>query len=145
MAVGLLLSLGLFATFGIAQLNMVQPPWTLLLGMTVASVGFSHMVDSLSEGASQGYDTILWAQGTIIALALLRAAMRYGFRYYRLSRIGNNDPFTPEHLPDTLVLVDELSRLGHRLIGSRQREQTALIEAMRQAGETLRERLDKGA
>jgi tetratricopeptide (TPR) repeat protein len=143
--VAMLVALGLFFTFGASQLGLFGAPWTLLLGMGAASVLWATGAHAVTHGQSWGRDTVILSLLSVLGVWSVGAGCRWAWRRYRLSRLGAGDPFTPEHLADTLMLVDEVSRLGHRVLTSGQREQKVLAEALRQAGETLRERLDKGA
>ena len=141
----LLLLLSLFFTFGVGQLGLLRPPWTLLTGMLLASSLWALVAHMVTEGQGHGRDTIVLSCGSVALLWGLVAGLRAAWRRWQRYRRGAGDPFAGQHLPDTLLLVDEVSRLGHRIVGARKREQRVLVEALRQAGETLRERLDKGA
>ena len=144
-AVVLLIFIGLFITFGVSQLGLFIPPWNLLVGMLSASLFWSWAARSVSEGSNYGMLTIGIGVGSVLGLWFIGHLVRWGWRRYIRRRPDGADPFTEEHLQDTLLLVDEVSRLGHRAMGSRKHEQRVLAEALRQAGETLRQRLDNGA
>lgn len=141
----LLIFLGLFLTFGVNQLGLLRPPWTLGVGMLLASLAWASVAHVVTEGQGHGRDTMVIGCGIVGLVWGVVAGIRLAWRRWQRYRRGAGDPFAPQHLPDTLLLVDEVSRLGHRIVGSRKREQRVLVEALRQAGETLRERLDKGA
>ena len=143
-AVLLLLALGACFTFALGQLAILQPPWTLFAGLLAADLTWVLAVRHLSEGASWGAGTLARGNGALLLLYGSMRLLRLVWWRMRLARLGSADPFAAEHLPDTLLRVDEVSRLGHRLIGSRQRDQRVLAEALRQAGDSLRERLEKG-
>ena len=144
-AVLLLLGVALGLTFGVAQLGVVRPPYTVLVGVLGANAIWAAVARQLSEGEHWGGDTILRGSGTLLVVYAGARLSRMLYLRYRMARVGSADPFLAEHLPDTLMLVDEVSRLGHRLTGGRRRDQRVLSEALRQAADTLRERLDKGA
>ena len=141
----LLLLVMVFFTFGVNQLALLRPPWTLAAGMLLASALWVLATRTLTAGQSSGQDILLPTWGVGLSLWLLLTGVRWLWRRYQRMRRGTGDPFASEHLADTLLLVDEVSRLGHRVVGARRRQQRVLIEALRQAGETLRERLDRGA
>jgi len=140
----LLVLLGLFLTFGINQLGLFRPPWNLFAGMLTASALWSGATRAVTNGQSMAPVTVLCALVSVMVMWFIGFAVRTAWHRYQLAKMGAGDPFAPEHLADTLLLVDEVSRLGHRISGSRKRDQRVLAEALRQAGETLRERLDKG-
>jgi hypothetical protein len=112
--------------------------------MVTASGLWSAATHAVTNGQSMAPLTIFFALSSVMFMWLLGFTVRTAWHRYQLAKLGAGDPFAPEHLADTLLLVDEVSRLGHRISGSRKRDQRVLVEALRAAGETLRERLDKG-
>ena len=148
-ALAAFLLLSLLMTVGITELGLLGPPYTVGLGVVLTTLVWLGLGHWLGGGSSQAAWPGSHSAGVgLSCLGGVWGSVRLGrFLWWRrrLARVGRADPLVSEHLPDTLVMVDEVSRLGHRLIGSRHVEPRALIEALRAAAETLRERLDKGA
>ena len=143
--VALFIFLGFAITFGVNQLNVFKPPWALGVGLIGASVVWTTICRAIGDGSRSGYETILGGWAAHCLLLVIGMVTRWGWYRFQTRRRGAADPFAAEHLAETLMLVDEVSRLGHRVVGSQHRQQRVLSEALRQAGETLRQRLDRGS
>ena len=140
-----LLTLGMVVTFGLHQLGPFAPPWSVGCGMGLACGLWLWLARVLELGIATARQTIFTAVMLMLAAWTLGFLTRWGWRRLMAARRGSHDPFVLENLADTLMLVDEVSRLGHRIVGGRGREQRVLMEALHQAGDSLRERLDRGA
>jgi hypothetical protein len=136
--------LGMLVTFGLHQLGVFAPPWSVGCGMAVACGLWLWLAHALQLGIAAARQTVFTTGLVLLAAWALGGGVRWGWRRFAIARRGSHDPFILDNLADTLVLVDEVSRLGHRIVGERSREQRVLMEALHQAGDTLRERLDRG-
>lgn len=126
------------------QVGMGQTWWRFWAALVVCS-GLWLLVGHYLLARLLGSAVVVasaWA-AALLSTAAIRSG-RWLVTQWRLRRIGAADPFSQEHLPATLLMVDELSRLGHRSLGARRQDQKVLQEAMRQAAENLRERLERG-
>ena len=103
----------LLASFGVAQLGVLHPPWTLLTGMTLTAVFWSVMAQTLTLGASDGRTTIVtagaWVGGAWIGL--------HGGRWLwrRLRPPPLRSPFTKAHRSSTQSALERLLALTRQL------------------------------
>ncbi len=138
-------TLGMVVTFGLHQLGAFAPPWSVGCGMALACGLWLWLANALQLGVTAARQTVFNTISAMLGLWALGTCVRWAWRRWIAARRGSHDPFIRDNLADTLSLVDEVSRLGHRIVGGRGREQRVLMEALHQAGDTLRERLDRGA
>ncbi|MEE8408934.1 MAG: hypothetical protein V3T05_04975 [Myxococcota bacterium] len=141
-AVVALILLGLVATFGVTQLGMVRPPWTLVAGMTVASALWHVGARVATAEASSGWQTIGIATAVVYSPWLLYLGGRWFWLWRRGVAARMGDPYRKEHIEHTLALLDEVARLGKKLMEAKPDAAPAVDEDLRRAARSLRERLN---
>jgi tetratricopeptide (TPR) repeat protein len=144
-AIVALIFLGLLVTFGVHQLGLLKPPWTLFAGMTVASVLWHLGSRVATADASGGWPTIGIAMAIVCAPWIMYIIGRGLWRWRRARVEEATDPFSREHLAHTLAVIDEVSRVGHKMLEAGDMEAEAIDEDLRSAERALRRRLSRGA
>jgi tetratricopeptide (TPR) repeat protein len=125
---------GLLITFGVRQLGLLLPPWTLLLGMAIASVIWSWGARVATLGDSRGLKTIAIGWLVVFLPWLVILVARLSVRLYRERRDGA--PFAAPQLTTTLALVDAVAQAGRLLVSAKADERVQAekqLEAARKA------------
>jgi tetratricopeptide (TPR) repeat protein len=138
-AVVALLALGLLLSFGVWQTGLVQPPWTLVTGMSIAALLW-YLGARIMLGTGEG-------AGVTVITALLVIFVPWGLAiagrslWRRRERERSLDPLDSVHLPQTLVLVAQVQRLATAALGGSVVSHRKVVRELRQTAETLRDRL----
>jgi tetratricopeptide (TPR) repeat protein len=137
----LLILTALLLTFGVAQLGLVKPPWTLVLGMAGAA-GLWHTAARIaSDGTANGWVTIGVATGAVFVPWLVLLSTRWLMRWRR-TRVGAGiDPFARDQLPQTLAVVEQVAQVGRRWLETEGPEREEAARELRLARDALRNRL----
>ncbi len=83
-----LILLGLLVTFGVSQLGLLKPPWTLAMGMTLASMLWHWGARVATADVSGGWKTIGTALAIVFGPWLLAVSARQSLRAWRRRRGG---------------------------------------------------------
>ncbi len=137
----LLLLLGLLLSSGVRQLGLVEPPWTLVIGMTAAAALWHLGARIATKGATGGWLTIAVALGVVFLPWLLVLGARALVRWRRSAAGTPNDPFARDQLPHTLAIMEQVTRVGRAWLESEGADKQAAGRDLRLAGDALRQRL----
>ncbi|MEK7705309.1 MAG: hypothetical protein AAB426_10145 [Myxococcota bacterium] len=133
---------GLIITFGVNQLGLTQPPWTVLIGMGVGAGAWHLGARVATGGARTGLATILPGLLVVATPYVVMALVRWLWRRRRrLLAPARKAAFAPKYLPRTVRLLDEVAQLGHRYLGADDDVRVQLADELRLAEVALRRRL----
>jgi hypothetical protein len=137
----LLVLLGLLLSFGVRELHVFGPPWTLVVGMGAAAVLWYLGARVVTTDARGDLGTIGLA---LTAVGLPWAALS-GVRWLvgRRRLVAGADPLGREQVSHTLALVDEAARLGVRWREGVGPQAEAARKELELALEALRNRLGR--
>lgn len=134
---------GLLITFGVVQLGLMRPPWTVILGMLLAALVWHLGARIATAQLRTGLATIVPGLLVVAVPYLTLTGIKWLWRRrWRVVAPARPDPFGDEQLGRTLSLIDEVSRLGHLSLGVGEAERRAIAPALRTAETALRRRLE---
>ncbi|OGR09227.1 MAG: hypothetical protein A2341_23665 [Deltaproteobacteria bacterium RIFOXYB12_FULL_58_9] len=133
--------LGLVFAFGIQQTALVGPPWTIVLGMTLAGITW-HLAARFAGDDAGGGPTIAFGVSVVFGPWLVVLATRGILRWRQLAKIAATDPFSKDHLPDTLAVLEEVTRLGRRWMVAEGEEKEEIARDLDVAQVAVRQRFD---
>ncbi len=139
----LLVLLGLLCTFGVSQLRLLDPPWTLVVGMLVAAALWHVGARVVRDDPWGDAPTIGWALAVVFVPWVVALAARWVWRRRRRLAPGGADPLAREQVPHTLALVEEAARVGRVWREQSGAERDAAWRDLRLALEALHTRFNR--
>jgi len=136
-----LIFLCLLATFGVNQLGLLGPPWTLVAGTAVGSLLWHVGERVVTANASGGLWTIATAVALLFAPWIAVTVSRWSWRRFARVARSATDPFGARNLAHTLEVLEEVQRQGRRVVEAGKAGDPQASADLQHAAEALRRRL----
>lgn len=137
-SVVLLAGMGLLAAFGVRELGLARAPWSIIVGMLLAAGLWYLGARIATENRTGGAVTIAGALAVVLVPWGAVRGLRFLWRRYVRPA---PDPFDAIHLPHTLALMEEVTRLGRLTLAAPPEQARSLAEELDRALELLHVRL----